>query len=224
MTHCTRQVSRRRVLQTALTVAGAVLTGTRASAGPALTPLQTLGPFYPVSRPLDQDGDLTAVSGQTGRAQGRILHLSGRVLDPDGKPVRNARIEIWQANTHGRYAHPADASPAPLDPNFQGFGVQLTDEEGQYRFKTIKPAPYPINPMNPDAIRTPHIHVDVAGANTRLVSQVYFPGEALNATDLVMAELSAAEQAAATGVLLPPGADMEPDALVMHWDIVLLAG
>ena len=218
------RVSRRRVLQTALTVAGVAMAGSRALAGPALTPLQTLGPFYPVSRPLDDDGDLTVVKGRSGHAKGRVLHLSGRVLDPDGKPVRNARIEIWQANANGRYAHPADVNPAPLDTDFQGFGTQLTDEEGQYRFKTIKPAAYPVNPMNPVAIRTPHIHFDVAGANTRLVTQMYFPGEAHNDTDLVMKRLDVGEKIAATGTVLPQGAADEADALVMHWDIVLLAG
>ena len=158
------------------------------------TPTQTMGPFYPITRPLDSDADLTVVKGQSGRAEGKIVHLMGRILDQNGKPVRDAKIELWQCNARGRYAHPADVNPAPLDPNFQGFGVQTTDADGQFRFKTIKPAAYPIGPMNPDAIRTPHIHFDIAGGNTRLVTQMYFPREPENDTDLIFGRPSADER------------------------------
>ena len=148
----------------------------------------------------------------------------GRVLDQNGAPVRGAKIELWQCNSHGRYAHPADVNPAPLDPNFQGFGVQTTDADGQYRFKTIKPAAYPIGPMNPDAIRTPHIHFDIARGNTRLVTQMYFPGEPENNGDIVFGDLTADERIAATADMLQPAADMEPDSLFARWDIVLRVG
>ncbi len=177
-----------------------------------------------MTRPLDSDADLTVVQGQAGRAQGKIVHLMGRVLDQNGAPVRNATIELWQCNSHGRYAHPADVNPAPLDPNFQGFGAQATNAGGEYRFKTIKPAAYPIGPMNPNAIRTPHIHFVIAGANTRLVTQMYFPGEPENGRDLIFGDLTAQERVAATASILPAAADMEPDSLLARWDIVLLAG
>src|SRR5512134_286454 len=91
------------------------------------TPFQTIGPFYPVTRPLDADADLTRIQGRAQRAEGQVIHLMGRVLDAKGAPIAGARLEIWQANAKGRYAHPADRNPAALDPNFQGFGAQLTD-------------------------------------------------------------------------------------------------
>ena len=110
------------------------------------TPEVEMGPFYPVLKPLDQDADLTMMAGRKGRAEGKIVHVVGQVTDQSGKPVSGARIEIWQANTHGRYTHSGDPNKAPLDPNFSGFGIVTADAEGKYRFKTIKPGPYPISP------------------------------------------------------------------------------
>jgi protocatechuate 3,4-dioxygenase beta subunit len=220
-----RFASRRRILQTTLSLGGlaAVTPLHRAFGGLPETPMQTMGPFYPVTRPLEDDADLTRLKGHAERAHGRVVHLSGRVLDTRGNPVRNAKIELWQANAHGRYAHPADVNPAPLDPNFQGYAVQTTDSEGQYRFKTIKPAAYAIGPMNPDAVRPPHIHFDIHGSNTRLVTQMYFPGEPENDGDVIFRYLSAAELKAATAAVLPAD-DAEPDSITLRWDIVLLAG
>ena len=106
------------------------------------TPDQILGPFYPVRRTPIETGDLT----QSGRAAGTVLYLSGRVLTCAGKPVTGARVEIWQANAHGRYDHPHDTNPAPLDPNFSGFAVTATGADGCYAFKTIRPVAYPAAP------------------------------------------------------------------------------
>ena len=221
-----RLTSRREILGAAVAAGSLAATAPlqRALAAAAITPTQTMGPFYPITRPLDSDSDLTIVKGRSGRAEGKIVHLMGRVLDQNGAPVRDAKIELWQCNARGRYAHPADVNPAPLDPNFQGFGVQATDANGEFRFKTIKPAAYPIGPMNPDAIRTPHIHFDISGANTRLVTQMYFPGEAENEGDIIFRGLSADERVATTASILPPTADLEPDSMIARWDIVLLAG
>ena len=108
-----------------------------------LTPEQIMGPFYPVIKSLDRDADLTVVKGKRGKAQGQVIQLMGRVLNARGEPVKGARLELWQANAQGRYMHPSDVNPAPLDPNFQGFSVQMTDAEGRYRFKTIKPGAVP---------------------------------------------------------------------------------
>jgi protocatechuate 3,4-dioxygenase beta subunit len=226
MSHDTRFVMRRRVLQTALSAGGLAAAGPLQSALAGLpeTPMQTMGPFYPITRMLEEDADLTLLKGHAERAHGKVVHLMGRVLDTRGNPVRNAKIELWQANAHGRYAHPADVNPAPLDPNFQGFGIQTTDAEGQYRFKTIKPAAYAIGPMNPDVVRPPHIHFDVYGANTRLVTQMYFPGEPENDGDIIFKYLNATERAAATATVLPTAGDTEADSVVLRWDIVLLAG
>src|SRR4029077_18840069 len=89
------------------------------------------------------------------RAKGQVLNVAGKVLDVWGEPVRNAKIEIWQANTYGRYTHPSDTNLAPLDPNFEGSAVLTTDTNGRYRFKTIKPAAYP---TGPNTMRPAHIH------------------------------------------------------------------
>jgi protocatechuate 3,4-dioxygenase beta subunit len=175
-----------------------------------------MGPFYPVEKPLDQDADLTVIAGKSGRAEGRVLHLMGRVLDSRGRPIPEAKVEIWQANTHGRYTHPADTNPAPLDPNFEGFGVQVTDSEGRYRFKTIKPGAYPVSES---WTRPPHIHVDVTGRTGRVLSQMYFEDEPLNAVDKLLQ--SASNQQALIAQYQPSSEDVEPDSLVAVWDIML---
>jgi protocatechuate 3,4-dioxygenase beta subunit len=102
------------------------------------------------------------------------------VLDGDGRPVRRTLVEIWQANAAGRYKHVVDGHPAPLDPNFTGAGRCLTDDEGNYRFITIKPGAYPW-PNHPNAWRAQHVHFSVFGPAfaTRLVTQMYFPGDPL---------------------------------------------
>ena len=91
------------------------------------TPFIELGPFYPVNKPLGRDADLTLMRGRAERAKGQIIHLVGRVLTRSGEPVPNAAVELWQANSFGRYNHPADPNPAAIDQNFQGYGVQTTD-------------------------------------------------------------------------------------------------
>jgi protocatechuate 3,4-dioxygenase beta subunit len=188
-----------------------------------VTPEQIMGPFYPIIRPLDHDMDLTIIKGKRGHAQGKLIHLTGRILNSQGEPVRGAKVEIWQANTHGRYAHPTDVSTAPLDPAFQGFGVQVTDREGRFRFKTIKPGAYPINPMNPVNVRPPHIHFDVTGTKDRLITQMYFPDEPLNEKDVLFRELGSSKDAA-IGKVLPLTKELESDSLLINWDIILEKG
>jgi protocatechuate 3,4-dioxygenase beta subunit len=124
------------------------------------------------------DADLTHFNG--GEALGERIIVTGNVLDEDSRPVRNALIEIWQANACGRYAHRADQHGAPLDPHFSGVGRALTGEDGAYRFMSIKPGAYPwANHHN--AWRPNHIHYSIFGAGlaTRLVTQMYFPGDPL---------------------------------------------
>lgn len=216
------QKSRRDLLHATIGFgAASAIQGAWARALPVPTPTHEIGPFYPVMRPLDADADLTLIEGHTQRAEGRVIHLTGRVLDAQGQPVPGAKIEIWQANAKGRYAHPVDLSPAPLDPNFQGFGKQLTDADGRYRFRTIKPGAYPINPMNPVQIRPPHIHFDVIGRNSRIVTQMYFPDEPENADDLLFGPLTDQEKRALTASVSAPAAGLEPDSLLVRWDIVL---
>ncbi|MEH6434440.1 protocatechuate 3,4-dioxygenase subunit beta [Massilia sp. DD77] len=127
---------------------------------------------------LPNDADLTR-HGQ-GEPLGEKIVLTGRVLDEDGKPVRNSLVEVWQANSAGRYWHKKDQHAAPLDPNFYGLGKMLTDEEGRYRFVTIKPGPYPWG-NHDKAWRPAHIHFSLFGNvyAQRLVTQMYFPNDPL---------------------------------------------
>ena len=114
----------------------------------------------------------------------------------------------------------ATSIPTPLDPNFQGYARVLTDDDGRYRFKTIKPGAYPMNPMNPTAVRTPHIHFDIAGKRTHLVTQMYFPGEKLNAGDRIFSAMGA-NGSSTIATLLPPADDMAASERLFGWDIVL---
>ena len=184
------------------------------------TPSQVLGPFYPVEKPVDQDADLTVIAGKTGRAAGQVIEVTGRVLNGEGNPIAGARIEIWQANAQGRYAHPSDRNPAPVDPNFEGFALLKTDAEGRYRFKTIKPAAYP---EDTGAMRAPHIHFDVLGHKNRLVTQMFFAGESLNDTDRFLQTAGANRNRLIVPLArVPAQTDAAPLAGV--WDIVLDRG
>jgi protocatechuate 3,4-dioxygenase beta subunit len=181
------------------------------------TPEQVLGPFYPVLPTGDRGADLTRIPGRPGRAQGQVIHLMGRVLNRRGEPMSGAKVEIWQANTYGRYVHPGDTNPAPLDPNFEGHGKQITDAEGRFRFKTIKPGSYPTGVG--DWIRPPHIHFDVSGQVSRLVTQMYFEGDSLNDKDQIRQAADCKECLSAK--LMAPTKELESDSLIAVWDIVL---
>jgi protocatechuate 3,4-dioxygenase beta subunit len=218
--------SRRRMLEMGIGLSGFALSGTIGSvlaqeANRRYTPQLTSGPFYPLMKPLDQDADLTVIAGKQGRAQGKVVHLMGRVLNEKGEPVSGARVEIWQANTHGRYAHQSDPNPAPLDPNFEGYGVQNTDAEGRYRFKTIKPGAYPGIFAG---MRAPHIHFQVTGQIDRIVTQVLFPNEPLNETDNILQALRGRRREAVIAKLMPPTKEFEAASLVALWDIILIKG
>ena len=123
------------------------------------TPRQTEGPFYPVDLPLDTDNDLLVINDQITPGVGEITHLSGRVLDAQGEPIRNALVEIWQVDNNGAYLHKGSANRENWDTNFQGFGRFLTGSTGEYYFRTIKPVPYPG--------RTPHIHFAIKRSERR---------------------------------------------------------
>lgn len=216
------EAQRRKLLQQLAALGAISLASPWRSALAALTPTpaQTSGPFYPTELPLDADADLTLVKGAKGRASGQVIHVVGRVLDRDGKPIRGATIELWQANAAGRYDHPRDINPAPLDPNFQGYARLTTDDDGRYRFKTIKPGAYPMNPVNPNAVRPPHIHFDIANKRDHLVTQMYFPGEKLNVGDGIFNGMGAGKDAAIARKLAATG-DVAEGELLFGWDIVL---
>jgi protocatechuate 3,4-dioxygenase beta subunit len=140
------------------------------------------GPLFGAERVLAGDDDLTRSAA--GEALGQRILVTGRVLDSDGRAVPGALVEIWQANAAGRYAHPDDDWPAPLDPAFTGTGRAVTDADGRYRFTTIKPGAYPWRNHH-NAWRPAHIHFSLFGTafTQRLVTQMYFPDDPLFGQD-----------------------------------------
>jgi protocatechuate 3,4-dioxygenase beta subunit len=185
------------------------------------TPDQILGPFYPVGKTPDAAGDLTHLPGKPGRAAGQVINLMGRVLTIKGEPVRDAKLEIWQANAAGRYTHSADANPAPLDPNFEGFAVLKTDAEGRYKLKTVMPGAYPAGPT---LVRPPHIHIQLTGQVDKLTTQLYFEGEALNDKDPFLQSVPEPARPLLIAKLMPPTSEFEPDSKLAVFDIVTLKG
>ena len=149
------------------------------------------------------------------------MYVSGRVTNLRGEPVANAELEIWQANASGRYNHPADTNPAPVDANFDGYAKVRTGPDGSYFFKTIKPGAYPVTP---NWMRPPHIHFDVRGKASRLVTQMYFEGEALNDKDNLLQSLPEGARKRLTALSGTPSSTQEQAALVAAWNIVLIAG
>jgi protocatechuate 3,4-dioxygenase, beta subunit len=173
MTHSSE---RRRVLVWLGASAAAPLLATPALADdrPA-TPRMTEGPFYPNTFPSDSDADLRQVAGRAGTAAGTPLDFTGVVMDRGGRPRAGAKVEIWQCDAQGQYHHVGEPEGMG-DQNFQGYGTVLTDAEGRYAFRTIKPVPYPG--------RTPHIHFTVVeGGKRRLTSQMFIEGEPGNERD-----------------------------------------
>ena len=128
------------------------------------------------------ENDLTRLAPGRPRAEGEVIAVTGRLSDTAGRPLRGALVEIWNANKWGRYTHDHDPARAPLDPNFLGFGRTKTDDEGGYRFLTIRPASY-LARADIDRWRPAHIHFSIRGGSARLVTQMYFPGDEWLARD-----------------------------------------
>lgn len=179
------------------------------------TPGETEGPFYPVADQKDKDADLTRIDGRAGAAQGQYVIIHGQVRDITGHPVANATLDIWQADANGRYRHPRDPNTVEPDENFQGWAIISSDENGLFRFKTVMPGAYPASGT---WIRPPHIHVKISKPGYRaLTTQMYFPGEALNQTDLLLSAKSAAERVAMTARLIGQQGNLR----VYEYNIVL---
>ena len=124
--------SRRSILKAGAGIAASAVSATVMAKPAELTPANPEGPFYPKHEQLDKDSDLTLIEGHTERAQGQVIRITGEVVDEEGKPVEGALVDIWQANTHGRYHHEDDPATTPVDPDFQGWGMVKTDAEGRY--------------------------------------------------------------------------------------------
>jgi len=173
------------------------------------TTSQTVGPFFQIGFEWLYSNDLAADS-----ASGQKVEISGRVLDADGQGIPDAILELWQANTHGKYAHPEDTQDKPLDPAFHGFGRIPTSEDGSFRFSTIKPGQVP----GPDGkLQAPHIAVSVfmRGLLRRLVTRIYFPDDPANHSDFALNLVDPPRRGTLIARKSPIGANQ------LEWNVVL---
>ena len=178
------------------------------------TPKQTEGPFYPDKLPLDTDNDLLIVNDTITPAVGEITHLTGRLLDARGEPIRNAVVEIWQVDNNASYLHTGSSNKTKYDSNFQGFGRFLTGADGRYYFRTIKPVPYPG--------RTPHIHYAVKmKGREKWTTQCYIKGHPGNERDGVLRGIRDEKQKASVMVDFSPIKQSKLDELAANFDIVM---
>ena len=178
------------------------------------TPRQTEGPFYPNKLPLDTDNDLLVINNSISQAVGKVTHLSGRILDARGGPVRNALVEVWQVDNNGIYIHTRCPNQDKRDKNFQGFGRFLTGSTGEYYFRTIKPVTYPG--------RAPHIHFKIRqGSKELLTTQCYIKGEPRNARDFIYRGIRDARARQSVTVDFAPIRTSRIGELAARFDIVL---
>jgi protocatechuate 3,4-dioxygenase, beta subunit len=206
-------LNRRRFLR-GLSLGGALLAVPGALAEALIrTPQQTEGPFYPDHLPLDTDNDLIIVNDRLTPAVGEITHLSGRILDANGHPIRNALVEIWQVDNNGVYLNSRDTHAA-RDSNFQGFGRFLTGSTGDYYFRTIKPVPYPG--------RTRHVHFAIKmKGRDKWTTQCYVKGEPQNERDGIYASIKDPQARAAVTIDFAPVPESRIGELAARFDIVL---
>jgi protocatechuate 3,4-dioxygenase beta subunit len=178
------------------------------------TPEQTEGPFYPDKLPLDTDNDLLVINDAITPAVGEITWLSGRILDAQGKPMRNALVEIWQVDNNGAYLHSKTGNREKRDKNFQGFGRFITGSTGEYLFRTIKPVPYPG--------RTRHVHFAIkARGHEKFTTQCYVRGEPKNESDGVLKGIHDAKARESVIVPFSPLKGSKIGELAARFDIVL---
>lgn len=178
------------------------------------TPAQTEGPFYPDKLPLDTDNDLVVLNDSLTPSAGIITWLGGRILDARGTPIRNAVVEIWQADANGVYLHKDSDGGNRRDRHFQGFGRFLTGSSGEYQFRTIKPVPYPG--------RTPHIHYSVkVPGQPKFTTQCYVFGEPGNEKDGVLKGITDAKARKSVIVPFAPLEGSKAGELTARFDVVL---
>jgi protocatechuate 3,4-dioxygenase beta subunit len=179
-----------------------------------ITPRVEEGPFYPDKMPLDTDNDLLIVNDSITPALGEITHLSGRILGPTGAPMRNVEVEIWQVDHDGIYLNSGDRNHANRDQNFQGYGRFLTDVNGQYYFRTIKPVPY--------TGRCPHVHVAISRNGRRIyTTQMLIKGHPQNERDGVYSRIRDPQARQAVLAEFKPLADSKIGELSVNFDVVM---
>lgn len=200
--------SRRRLLAGGLGLLGSTAFAGKLSAAIA-TPTTTAGPYYPQPsmRRRDVDNDLVKIAGKVKRAGGEVITFGGTLYDKNGTPRPNHRVEIWQCDVDGNYMHTRDPRSANFDPAFQGFGHDITDENGQFTFRTIKPTSYPG--------RTPHIHMMVFDGTQRiLTTQFYIKGHRSNAGDTLYRRMSKSQAEAVSMTFQRRGGQVETNVSV----------
>lgn len=177
------------------------------------TARQAEGPFYPDKLPLDTDNDLLLLNDSATPALGEVAHLTGRILSSSGEPIRNAVVEIWQADSTGAYIH-TRGRREQMDKNFQGFGRFLTGSTGEYYFRCLKPTKY--------VGRAPHIHYAIYQNGKRmLTTQLYIKGNPLNEKDFLFKEAKTAEAKATLVADFKPIPDSKAGELAANWDVVI---
>lgn len=209
--------TRRQIMQGGLAFGAALFTTRGLFAELLQTPSLTEGPFYPDKLPLDQDNDLILAKDSTTPALGEICHLTGRILDAKGNPIRSATIEIWQCDANAVYLHTSDSGrkPKQQDKHFQGFGRFETNAEGEYRFRTIKPVPYPGRP-------SPHIHFIVKRGEQRLLtSQIFIAGHPGNLQDGIFSRLRDPKARQLVQTEFKPVKDSKIGEVAAHFEIVV---
>lgn len=211
------QISRR-ILVAGIGVSALTTACASRSLAEGATPPETEGPFFPPNTDIERDADLTRLAGRNERAAGQVIEVRARVFGADGAPASGARLEMWQANAAGRYAHPRDASVVPLDPNFQGYGLLEAGPDGGVRFVTVLPGAYHIGGAGSE-VRTPHLHFKIERGAARLSTQMYFPDEPLNGQDMLIRAMGDP----ARQLIARVGTAEEAGALGFDWEIVLPA-
>ena len=206
--------SRRRFLETSALGIAFVTTPGLFAEELVPTASQTEGPFYPDKFPLDTDNDLLILNDKITPAVGEIAHLTGRILDQKGNPLRNAVVEIWQCDQNGAYLHSGTSNREKRDSNFQGFGRFLTGSTGEYYFRTIKPVPYPG--------RAPHIHFKIRkGDKELLTTQCYIQGHPGNERDGIYRNVRDEKLRKSITVDFTPLKESKIGELAAKFDVVL---
>ncbi len=187
-----------------------------------LTLSELTGPLGIEQRLGTMDEDIARLAPGAPRAIGQYIEVTGRLLDEDGAPLPGSLIEIWQANSAGKYVHEMDRHEAPIDPNFTGLGRFVTDAEGRYTFRSVKPGAYPVTESD-WWWRPPHIHFSIFGPSwmNRFITQIFFPGEPLNETDLLLNAVADPEARERLIFVSTPTVVGAVNFLTFHRDFVL---